>query len=184
MRSAETFRHAQRLRLSSDNVCSRRFENTHRHGLADIDDRQRLVLPGNRCDVVRVFDGSEEIRRLHHDCSHVVTNRGVQFCEIETAIFHIVYEFDFEAEILDVGLYDRAIFRMKCLCNQEAFLSRYTLRHQNRFGDGRAPVIERGVGDIHTCELGDVGLELENSLQRALGNLRLIRRIRGIELGS
>src|SRR5207253_9452934 len=97
MRSAETFRYPQRLRLSSDNVCGRRLQNTQRYGFTDIDDRERLMLLDNRCNLVRILDGSKEIRRLHHHCSYVLADGAVQLCAIQPAIFRVVDQFDFEA---------------------------------------------------------------------------------------
>ena len=49
-------------------------------------------------------------------------------------------------------------------------------------GDRRRALVERGVGDRQRGELGDRGLELEHHLQAALGDLGLVRRVRGQEL--
>ncbi len=46
---------------------------------------------------------------------------------------------------------------------------------------GRA-VVHGGVGDLHAGEVRDLGLELEQVLQRALRNLRLVGRVGGQEL--
>src|SRR5207237_8628413 len=52
------------------------------------------------------------------------------------------------------------------------------------FGQTSTAVIKGGVRNLHSCQLRDVGLKLEDCLQRALGDLRLIRSVGGIELGS
>src|SRR5690554_2146128 len=57
-------------------------------------------------------------------------------------------------------------------------------RHKRCFGRRARAVVHRGVRDIEPEELADDGLELEDRLKRALRELRLIRRIRGIELAS
>ena len=51
-------------------------------------------------------------------------------------------------------------------------------------GHGGRPLVERRVGHRERGELGDRGLELEHHLQAALGDLRLVRRVRGEELGA
>ena len=54
---------------------------------------------------------------------------------------------------------------------------RQAMRHQHRFAAGGRAVVHRGVGDLHAGERGDLGLELEQHLQRALRDLRLIGRV-------
>ncbi len=54
--------------------------------------------------------------------------------------------------------------------------------HGDGFGSAGRTVVHGGVGDLHACELADHGLELEDGLQGSLGNLRLVRRVRGEEL--
>ena len=56
------------------------------------------------------------------------------------------------------------------------------MRHQRRLGAGGRAVIHGGVGDLHAGEHGDLRLELEQILQRALRYLRLIGRVAGQEL--
>ena len=46
--------------------------------------------------------------------------------------------------------------------------------HHRRLGAAGRPVIQGRVGDIHAGDQGDLGLELEQRLQRALRHLRLI----------
>ena len=52
-------------------------------------------------------------------------------------------------------------------------------RHQNSFGHRGRAVIHRRVGDVHACQLTDERLKLKYCLQRALRNLRLVRRVGG-----
>ena len=56
------------------------------------------------------------------------------------------------------------------------------LRHQHGLGRRRRAVVDRVVGDVHPEQVADQGLELERVLQRALADLGLIRRVRGVEL--
>ncbi len=48
---------------------------------------------------------------------------------------------------------------------------------------GRA-VVERRVGDVHPGQLRDQGLKLEDDGERPLGDLGLVRRVGGVELGA
>src|SRR6266581_2347089 len=57
------------------------------------------------------------------------------------------------------------------------------MRHQHCLGETGAAIVERGVGNLHARQLGDVGLKLEDCLQGALRDFCLIRRVRGVELG-
>ena len=56
--------------------------------------------------------------------------------------------------------------------------------HEHRFGGRGRAVIHGGVGDLHAEKIGDLGLELEEDLQRALRDLRLIGRVAGEEFGT
>jgi hypothetical protein len=53
--------------------------------------------------------------------------------------------------------------------------------HHHRLGGGGGAVIERGVGHFHAGQGRDLGLELEQHLQRALGDLGLVGRVAGQE---
>ncbi len=57
---------------------------------------------------------------------------------------------------------------------------RDALEHRHRLGGRRRLVEERGVGQLHAGEIDDHGLEVEQRLEPALGDLRLVRRVRGV----
>ena len=54
--------------------------------------------------------------------------------------------------------------------------------HQRRLGHRRRAVVVRSGNDVQAGQLSDQRLILVDGLQRALADLRLVRRIRGIEL--
>ena len=60
------------------------------------------------------------------------------------------------------------------------FRLRGTLGQRHRFGRSGGFVEQRGIGDIEPGEIADHGLEVEQRLQPALADLRLIRRIGGV----
>ena len=53
--------------------------------------------------------------------------------------------------------------------------------HHHRLGAGGRAVVHRGVGHLQAGQGRDLGLELEQHLQRALGDLRLVGRVAGQE---
>ena len=58
------------------------------------------------------------------------------------------------------------------------------VRHQHRLGGAGRAVVHRGVRHLHAGERRDLGLELEQILQRALRDLGLVGRVAGQELGA
>jgi hypothetical protein len=56
--------------------------------------------------------------------------------------------------------------------------------HHHRLRGSCRSVVHAGVGHIHAGQFGDHGLELEDGLQSALGDLGLVRRIAGKELAT
>ena len=69
-------------------------------------------------------------------------------------------------------------------CYEHALAPRHALRHQHGFSRGRRSVIHRGVRHFLSRELAHQRLKLEDRLQRALRDFRLIGRIRGEKLSS
>ena len=57
-------------------------------------------------------------------------------------------------------------------------------RHRDRLPAGGRAVVHRGVGDVAAVEPRDLGLELEQGLQRALGDFGLVGRVAGQELAA
>src|SRR5215471_14068855 len=72
---------------------------------------------------------------------------------------------------------------MHCPGNEEFVLLCDSLRHKNSLGQSCTAVVERRIGNFHSCELRDVRLKFKDRLQRSLRNLRLIWRVGGVELG-
>ncbi|MNE64074.1 hypothetical protein D3C80_1594610 [compost metagenome] len=66
--------------------------------------------------------------------------------------------------------------------NDKLFAFGSTCCQNSCFCEGGSAVVHTGVGHLHAGKLTDVGLKLENRLQLALADLRLIRGISRIEL--
>jgi len=70
----------------------------------------------------------------------------------------------------------------RCSVTTPADRARVPRCHHHRLGAGGRAVIEGGAGDGQAGEGGDLSLEFEQDLQRALGDLRLVGRVAGQEL--
>ena len=57
-------------------------------------------------------------------------------------------------------------------------------RHSDRLPAGGRAVVHRGVGDVAAVEPRHLGLEFEQGLERALGDLGLVGRVAGQELAA
>ena len=82
---------------------------------------------------------------------------------------------------------DLLVNRVDARRQQDAAASNAPVRthgHQRGLGQRRRTVVERGVADIEPGQLGDHRLVLVNRLQRALAGLRLVGRIRAVELAA
>ena len=79
---------------------------------------------------------------------------------------------------------DGAIVRMQPTRQHGLLAPRDPVRHQHRFAARGRAVVHRGVGDIHAGQQRHLRLELEQHLQRALRDFRLIRRVARQELGA
>ena len=53
----------------------------------------------------------------------------------------------------------------------------------HRFSGGGGFVEQRGVGNVHRCQIGDHRLEIQQRFESALGNFRLIGRVGGVPAG-
>ena len=74
--------------------------------------------------------------------------------------------------------------RMKIAGEQRLMPARHAIGHHHRFGSGGRAVIHRGIRHLHIGDERDLRLEFEEGLQRALRDLRLIRRVGSQELAA
>ena len=76
-----------------------------------------------------------------------------------------------------IGREHFAIFRMQALRDDHGVSTGDAHRHHRGLGRRRRTVVHGRVRHFHARQLADHGLELEDRLQRALGNLRLVGRV-------
>ena len=82
------------------------------------------------------------------------------------------------------GLDRRAVMRMQISRQHRLAALGDPVRHQHRLGRRRRAVVHRGIRHFHAGQHGDLSLELEQRLQRALRDLGLVWRIGRQELGT
>ena len=85
---------------------------------------------------------------------------------------------------LEVGRGGFQEVAMDGAADQDAVASRGADRHQRRFRGCRSAVVVRGGHHVEAGQLRDQRLVLVDRLQRALADLGLVRRVRGVELAS
>src|SRR5215210_1218375 len=174
--ATEHKRHPERLGLPYGHVgteVSRGFEYGERDRVAHRNTERVHVVRRLRCRFY-IFHDTEEVRTLHEDARDVVGEVG----EVRGAFFEEkVYHFD------AVGLYNLAVAGVEAGGDGNLGVPlRQPRRHEGRFHDRVRAVVDGGVGDLEPCQLGDHGLELEDRLQGALADLRLVRGVGGQKL--
>ena len=124
---------------------------------------------------------AEKVGRLDdHAARLVVDRRGDVFARLQVRR----QADDFVARHMRQRRADVGILRMQPAGNHRAVASRQAMGHQHRLAARGRAVVHRGVRDLHSGQRGHLGLELEQDLQRALRDFRLIGRVAGQEFGT
>ena len=90
VRSAESERHAERLRLHADDVgLRRRLHDAQRNRLGDRDDQQRAFLVDDLADRGDILNGAEEVRRLDQHAGGLAVDRLVERLQIDAAVLQV-----------------------------------------------------------------------------------------------
>ena len=145
-------------------------------------DRKRPRIRRRGGEVRRRLEHAEDVRLLEDDAGGVL-GRPAQHVRLGRPVAVRNLD-DVEPESRRVGLHDLTHLWVRRLGDDDLRATRRVLRHEARVGgDGRA-VVPGGVRDVHPGQLADRGLVLEDRLQHALAQLRLIRRVRGQELAA
>ena len=184
IRTAEAEPVADRLALADHDVgahLARWHQQPQRHDFRHDHDQQRTGGVAGFRQPGEVADMAEEARVLHDHAGRVAIDRCDQLLE---ALGIGLRQGGREAFPLGRGLDDAAILRMQAARDQRLVAAGDAVGHQDGLGGAGRAVVHRGVGDLHAGEQRHLGLELEQVLQRALRDLRLIRRVRGQELAA
>ena len=157
---------------------ARRFHKSERHNFCDDGDQERALVMRRLGDRFEIVERAEDVRRLHDDAGGVVVDEIDDLCVGVDGGGHVG---DGDVEMLGERLGRFGVVRMQAGREHRLFPPRHARRHEHRFRAGRRAVVHGGVGDLHAGEHRDLGLKLEQGLQRALRDLRLVRRVRGQE---
>ncbi len=181
--------HAEGLRLHDDDVgFDGRADDAERGSFRNGDDQQRALFLDDLCDGGDVFNHAEEIGRLHEHAGGLVGDGLVERGEVEASVVGVA---DLLGGVtggglamLRIGAHHFAVFGMDGAGDDHAVAAGDAHGHHGGLGAGGGAVVHRRVGDVHAGELADHGLELEDGLQRALRDFRLVGRVGGEELAA
>ena len=121
----------------------------------------------------------------HHHASRIRQQRRFQCSHVHAARSLVVAKLrNRDALVLRARRQHFAVLRMHRTSHRAAQPSGHAAGHQHCFRTTGRPVIHAGVRDLHARQLADHRLELKRSLQRALRDLRLVRRVTRQELAT
>ena len=138
------------------------------------DDQQRAAVVSPAGEDLQVLHVAQKTRLLYDQARRVLGERVV-------ARRHGV---DPQAGRLHVGGEHVPVVRRHRVEHGDTVSPGQPGGHEHGFGHGRRSVVHAGVGDLHPGELAHHRLELVVRLQRALGDLGLVRRVAGHELAA
>ena len=184
VRTAEAHRIAQRLAFGGHDVGphgARRPQRAEGDDLRDHDDQQRALGVRGFCQIREVGEIAEQVGILDHDAGGVGVNAGCQVLAAWRLRWGAV-----EREALKTGQRRRgvAVMRVQVAGDHRLRAARDPVGHHDRLGGGGGAVIHRGVGHFHAGQQADLGLELEQVLQGALGDFGLVGGVRGEKLAA
>ena len=131
-----------------------------------------------------VFELSENVGVLEHDGSGIVGEGGREARWIDDSSRPRDRD-QLGLQVLHRGRRDLPVLRMDSLRDDDAAEPPGNgQRHEQRLADGRAPVVQAGVGDVHPGQLSNQGLIFKGCLQGPLACLRLVGCIGRVELAS
>ena len=184
MRAAETHRIADRLAFRRHDVgahLARRPERAQRHDFGDDDHQQRALRMRRVRQFREVGDIAEQVRILHDHAGGLAVDPGRQVLAAGRR-----RGAGLQLEALEARERRRrvAVMRVEIAGDEGLRAPRHAVGHRHRLGRRGRAVIHGGVGDFHAGQQAHLGLELEQVLQRALGDFRLVGRVGGEELAA
>ncbi len=177
VRAAVEERDAEALGGPDDDVGAElagRLEHGQRQQVGG-DDGQRVALVGGLDDRARVEDPAGGAGVLHQHAAQLAVGKPV----VE------VGDDDLDAHRLGAGADDVDGLRQRVGVDDERAggLAVAAAYQRHRLGGRGGLVEQRGVGGRQTGEVADHGLEVDQRLEPALGDLGLVRRVGGVPAG-
>ena len=189
IRPAEIEGIAQRLPLAHHDVgpvFARRREQAQGDGIS-VDDQQRsrrVYRLGQLLQLAGFRQLAEEVWILNDHAGGVVVELGVGYWVLEACPELSRRVGDCQVGAWGVGVQGGAVFRVYGGGDDDLapFPARGVHCHDGCLGQAGGPIVVGGVGHIHAREGADHALILEDGLQRALADLRLVGGVGGVEL--
>jgi hypothetical protein len=139
----------------------------------------RLHLLG---EAPQVVEAAEEVGALDDQQGGLVVHKGEGV--LGAAVRRLIAG-DLHIEGLEVGAEHSAVLGVHAAGDDDLAAAAHQVEgHDRGLGDGGGAVVVGGVGDLHAGERADQALVLEDRLERALADLRLIWRVGGVELAA
>ena len=148
----------------------------------DVRDRKRSRLVRDGGEFGCRLQTAEEVRLLEDHCRGIPRRLPHRAGIRDSAVVRNLD--DLEPEPARERADDLAHLRVGRLGDDDAVAAGRRLGDEAGVGRHSRAVVARGVGDVHSGELADRGLVLEDRLQHALRQLGLVRRVRGEELAA
>ena len=126
---------------------------------------------------------AEEVGILHQHGRAVVVHGGHQRVHVAHAVA-LAHGLQFQVQAGHIGAEHDPPDGIHGLVHHQHAPPGGAHGHHGRFEQGRAAVVDRGVGAVHVQQAADGRLEFKNGLECALGAFRLVRRVSGIEFAA
>ena len=138
-----------------------------------------------RGELGEVGDAAEDVGILDDDAARLAVDHGEQAGDVRSPARGPARAVSSTSPVKRAMVFaDRDIMGVKAGREDRLAAAGDPPRHRDRLPAGGRAVIHRGVGDVAAVEPRDLGLELEQGLQRALGDLGLVGRVAGQELAA
>ncbi|MCY1517305.1 hypothetical protein D9M68_519800 [compost metagenome] len=171
MRTAIADRHAEALGAADSDI------GAHLSGRLQQSQRQRIG--GDGCDRAGLVQAGDQAGEIVHVAvgARILEDRAENIDRIE--IGEGIADDDLPAERLGAGLQESDRLRVAVLVDEEGLGLRLrdALGHRHGFSCGGRFVEQRGVGDVEAGQVADHGLVVEQRLEAALADFRLVGRI-------
>mmetsp|Transcript_50792 Transcript_50792/g.163025 ORF Transcript_50792/g.163025 Transcript_50792/m.163025 type:complete len:1046 (-) Transcript_50792:41-3178(-) len=169
--AAEPHGHAEALHGSDHNVCAELAWGLRGDQGKRVcrDDEVRPIAMQSICEARVVEEQAVRVWVLHEGTAELVHGLEVRGLVVTNDQLH--------AEVLRTQLHEIDALRMHAVAHEELVLRLRvdcTRDHGHGLRSRRALVQQRGVGDLHARELAHQGLEVDQRLQSALGDLWLV----------
>ena len=187
VRPAELQTDAQRLPLAHNDVgakVARRFEQAERHRFRHHGNQQRAPGVGSLGNSGKVRHATENVGILDDDAGRFGVNRSNQCGFVNLCGQGRGAPVDHVTGKARHGLGRFGIVRVQPIGQNGAAAARDAGGHGDGLPAGGRAVIERGIGHVRAEQPGNLRLELEQDLQRPLGDFRLVGRIGREELAT